>query len=240
MARLILTYNKKVLRNHLLVPDTEIIIGRDPKNEISIDHPAISQHHARIIHDGKSLRLSDLGSTNGTIVNDQRVVSCQLAHQDWIFIGKHLLIVDLYETLSLEAATQMLRFESSGVAEAEGTMLLNMDQLQSHVQELDFLSFMSEQLEDFELSERPVFIGKNKNADIRIKGFWSFLTGKPAAKIEKHSGNFYLESVAGLLKPKINNTPVQKPTRLKDQDMIKIGPLKVQIHRNRLDLSPYR
>ncbi len=243
MARLILTYNKKVLSNHLLASGREITIGRDPKNKISIDHTAISQHHAKIISDGQGLHLSDLGSTNGTIVNDEKVMSCQLAHQDWIVIGKHLMIVDLYETLSFEAAAQMLKAESSGVADADGTMLLNMEhmnQVQSHVQILDFISFMSEQKEDFELTERSVSIGKNKDVDIAIKGLWTFLAGKPTAKIEKHSGDYYLEYVAGMLKPKINNTPIQRPTKLKDQDVIKIGPLIMQMHRTRLALSPYR
>jgi len=240
MARLILTYNNKVLSNHLLVSGRELTIGRDPKNKISIDHTAISQHHAKIIHDGQGLHLSDLGSTNGTIVNDEKVMSCQLAHQDWIVIGKHLMIVDLYETLSLEAAAQMLKAESSGVADADGTMLLNMDQVQSRVQILDFVSFMSGQKKDLELTEKPVSIGKNKDVDIVIKGLWTFLAGEPTAKIEKHSGDYYLEYVAGMLKPKINNTPIQRPTKLKDQDVIKIGPLKMQMHRSRLALSPYR
>ena len=165
MARLIVTYNNKVLSNHLIVSGKELTIGRDSRNQISIEHPAVSLKHAKIIHDDRGLHLKDLGSSNGTIVNGERVMACQLAHQDWVVIGKHLIIVDLYETLSLDSATQMLESKSSGVAEADGTMLLarDLDRDQSRVQRLYFLSFVSEQQDDFELSDKPVFIGKDKN-----------------------------------------------------------------------------
>lgn len=241
MARLFLTFNNKILSNHFIVTGKKITIGRDAGNTICIDHPAVSHKHVKIVHDEQGLQLSDLGSTNGTMVNDERVMSCQLAHQDWVLVGKHLIVVDLYETLSLEAATQMLRGDSSGVADADGTMLLNIDlvgQGQSYVQSLDFISFMSEKKEDFELSGRPVYIGKNKDADILVKGLWTFLSGEPSARIEKHSGDYYLEFVSGMLRPKVNNKPIEKPTKLNHHDVIKIGALRMQIHRTLLDLSP--
>jgi hypothetical protein len=149
-----------------------------------------------------------------------------------------LIVVDLYETLSLEAAAQMLRADASGVADADGTMLLNIDLSQPSTQSFDYLSFMSEKKEDLELSERPVYIGKNKDADILIKGIWTLLSGEPTATIEKHSGDYYLEFVSGMLRPKVNNKPIQKPTKLKHHDEIKIGPLRMQFHRTRLALSP--
>lgn len=243
MARLFLTFKNKILSNHLIVAGKKITIGRDPGNTICIDHPAVSQKHVKIVQDDQGVQLSDLGSTNGTMVNDERVMSCQLAHQDWVLIGKHLIVIDLYETLSLEAATQMLKGDSSAVADAEGTMMLNMDHVeqgqgQSYVQRFDFLSFISETKEDFELSNRPVYIGKNKDADILVKGLWTFLSGEPSASIEKHSDDYYLDFVSGMLRPKVNNKPIEKPTKLFNQDVIKIGALRLQIHRTFLDLAP--
>lgn len=238
MARLFLTFNNKVLSHHFIVSGKEITIGRGPNNHIIIDHPTVSQKHAKIVHDEQGLHLSDLGSSNGTMVNDERVMSCQLAHQDWVVIGKYLIVVDLYQTLSLEAAAQMLRAESSGVAEADGTMLLNIDATQPSTQSFDFLSFMSEKKEDLELSDRPVYIGKNKDADILIKGLWTFLSGEPTARIEKYSGDYYLEFVSGMIKPKVNNKPIQSPTKLNHYDEIKIGPLRMQFHRTKLALAP--
>lgn len=53
-----------------------IRIGRDPKVELSFtgdSHQAVSWHHARIDLNPDGAILSDLGSTNGTLLNDHRI-----------------------------------------------------------------------------------------------------------------------------------------------------------------------
>lgn len=231
MARLILTYKNKVQKNFMVSPGTEIIIGRDAGNQVIIDHPSVSSRHAKILQSDKGLFLTDLGSTNGTFVNDDKVADCQLAHQDWIRIGKHVVIVDLYETLSLDATVQMLKTGASGVAEADGTMMLDMEiaKGKSGWASLDYLSFLNDNRPDLELSHKSVTIGKNKDADIVITGFWSWFAGQPTATISRQDGNYFLDHVAGLLKPKLNGITVQGPTRLKHHDIISVGPIKMQL-----------
>jgi ABC-type multidrug transport system ATPase subunit/pSer/pThr/pTyr-binding forkhead associated (FHA) protein len=53
-----------------------IHIGRAPENELVLPHPTVSQRHARLQRqaDG-SLLVTDLGSTNGTFVDGERVTS---------------------------------------------------------------------------------------------------------------------------------------------------------------------
>jgi predicted component of type VI protein secretion system len=52
----------------------EIFIGRDLANDISINDPEVSRRHARIFLQGNNFILEDLGSTNGTMVNGQRLM----------------------------------------------------------------------------------------------------------------------------------------------------------------------
>lgn len=47
-------------------------IGRHPEAGLCIPSSSISKFHAEIYHDGSSLRIRDLGSTNGTFVNHRR------------------------------------------------------------------------------------------------------------------------------------------------------------------------
>jgi pSer/pThr/pTyr-binding forkhead associated (FHA) protein len=231
MARLILTYKNKVQKNYIVSPGTEILIGRDAGNQVVIDHPSVSGRHAKVHQSGKGLFVTDLGSTNGTFVNEDKVVDCQLAHQDWIRIGKHVVIVDLYETLSLDATVHMLKTGSSGVADADGTMMLDMEiaKGRSGWASLDYLSFLNSGRPDFELSHKSVTIGKNKDADIVITGFWSWFAGQPTATISRQDGDYFLDHVAGFLKPKLNGITVQGPTRLRHHDIIDIGPIKMQL-----------
>lgn len=231
MARLILTFGNKVLSNHLVAAETEISIGRDPSNDVVIEHPSVSGRHAKIRQAASGVFIADLGSTNGTFVNEDKIVDCQLAHQDWINIGKHILIVDLYETLSLDATVQMLMAGSSGSADAEGTMMLDMEMSgTSHRAQLDYLNFLSSDQPDLELTNKQITIGKNKDADIVIKGFWSLFAGQPSATINKRSGNYILDYVTGVLKPKINGMAIRQPIRLNHHDIISIGPLKLQLY----------
>ena len=51
----------------------QIDIGRDSTNEIVINDAEISRRHARLTFQGGKYVLEDLGSTNGTFVNGQRL-----------------------------------------------------------------------------------------------------------------------------------------------------------------------
>ncbi len=67
-----------------------LTIGRASSNDIIIDDVSASRRHADIFLDGptNTVTLTDLGSTNGTYVNRQRLVgSCQLHPDDLIRIG---------------------------------------------------------------------------------------------------------------------------------------------------------
>ncbi len=66
-------------------------IGRLPENDVVLDDPKVSRHHAAIIDTGTGYTLSDLRSANGVQVQHVRVPgSVALAHGDQIRIGDHL------------------------------------------------------------------------------------------------------------------------------------------------------
>ena len=91
MARLILTYEKQVLKE-IPFQENSITIGRRNDNTIVIDNLAVSAYHARIDNAGESIIITDLQSTNGTFVNDKKIVSLKLTHGDNIVIGKHVIL----------------------------------------------------------------------------------------------------------------------------------------------------
>src|SRR5512147_1584637 len=64
-------------------------LGRAIENEIVIVSKRASREHAHIRRDGRRVFLDDLGSTNGTYVNGERVLgSMQLRDGDQISIGE--------------------------------------------------------------------------------------------------------------------------------------------------------
>jgi hypothetical protein len=67
------------------------VIGRLQGSEIEIQDPGASRRHAEIRRDGTDFVVVDLGSTNGTLVNDQPVSQATLEDGDRITIGRTVL-----------------------------------------------------------------------------------------------------------------------------------------------------
>jgi pSer/pThr/pTyr-binding forkhead associated (FHA) protein len=229
MARLILTLNNKTIGSYKIAQGQQLTIGRHSTNDICIDNVAVSAHHATISFENQMLILTDLGSRNATLVNGSQVEVYNLAHQDWISFGKHICIVDLYESMPPETLESSDRAPSPASVDALETMCVDRKELESGYMSIDYLSLLKTGQQDFELTHRPVKIGKNKDADIKIRGLSSLLAGKPSATISRINGAYIIEHVFGLLKPKINGISIKRPTRLNHQDIIRIGPLEMQI-----------
>jgi pSer/pThr/pTyr-binding forkhead associated (FHA) protein len=68
-----------------------ITVGRAADNDVVIPYDAVSGHHARLERDGQQVFLIDLGSTNGTAINDplKRITRAVLEPTDFVFLGTH-------------------------------------------------------------------------------------------------------------------------------------------------------
>lgn len=73
-------------------------IGRSTTNDIVIEIPEVSRHHARIEYDHGQFRITDLGSTNGTTVNGRRVSSSVIEDHDEILLGTARLEISPYHS----------------------------------------------------------------------------------------------------------------------------------------------
>ena len=73
----------------------EMSMGRDHTADISITDPNVSRKHAKVLKDEKGgVHLTDLGSVNGTFVNDKRVApgsTVTLAKEDMVRCGNSIL-----------------------------------------------------------------------------------------------------------------------------------------------------
>lgn len=71
----------------------ETIIGRDPACDVVVSFPEVSRRHARLYYSGSALALEDLGSTNGTFVRGQRLVSpLMVVPGDRLSLGEHVVL----------------------------------------------------------------------------------------------------------------------------------------------------
>jgi hypothetical protein len=80
-----------------VVDGRPLTIGRGPDNGLVLQDSRASRHHARIYGRQGALLLADLGSTNGSWVNDRRIQEIALGEGDEIRIGDTVLVVESVE-----------------------------------------------------------------------------------------------------------------------------------------------
>jgi pSer/pThr/pTyr-binding forkhead associated (FHA) protein len=67
----------------------KIVVGRDPGCDLALDYVDVSRRHAILRCTDTEVTIEDMGSTNGTKVNDEKVESVQvLRPRDVITLGK--------------------------------------------------------------------------------------------------------------------------------------------------------
>jgi hypothetical protein len=93
-ALLLLATDQKV-HAYDLAHFSRVSIGRHESNEIRLPSRAVSNFHAEILKEDGALVIRDLGSTNGTRVNGERVDRSRVSPGDSIHIGNHVLSLQL-------------------------------------------------------------------------------------------------------------------------------------------------
>jgi ABC-type multidrug transport system ATPase subunit/pSer/pThr/pTyr-binding forkhead associated (FHA) protein len=84
------------------IQEQSISVGRDPANEICIDEPVVSWHHARLDQVAHGYQIVDLGSSNGLTCQDAQVTSILLADGDVLWIARDVSLTYRIAPLAAE------------------------------------------------------------------------------------------------------------------------------------------
>ena len=233
MARLILTFNKQVIKEFPFLKGS-ITLGRLDDNTIIVDNLAVSGYHARIDKTGDDFILTDLQSTNGTFVNDKKVTSHKLTHGDNIVIGKHVILfvatgkgkvdgadpakMDMDKTMMLDTAKQRELLAKQKAAPKPAQVVDKIGVI---------TSIDGSDLGEFELGKKLTKIGKADTSEIRLSGL---LMGATAVTISRRPSGYTISFAGGLSKLKVNGDVVKDSVSLKDFDAIEVGSFKFQFY----------
>ena len=87
LAKIIISRDGQI-EQQIQLSKERMTLGRHPRNDIVLTHPAVSGDHAVIVTILDDSFLEDLHSTNGTFVNGHRIGKHFLQHQDMIKMAK--------------------------------------------------------------------------------------------------------------------------------------------------------
>ena len=119
MATIIQTVDG-VVANKFEITDTAISFGRTADNQVQIDDLAVSNKHAQIVReisdkDKEIYFLEDLGSTNGSFVNEKQIQKQQLHHKDTLRIGWNMFTFINDNEVNLEKTSEIKKSWIPGV-----------------------------------------------------------------------------------------------------------------------------
>jgi pSer/pThr/pTyr-binding forkhead associated (FHA) protein len=197
-------------------------IGRAGTNDVVIDNPGISGHHAVIERDGDTFYLKDINSTNGVYLNGRRISRERLRYGDEITLFKHklkLIAVDL----SMNPGTGDAALKQGFISQDQ-TMEVNAAQLQAIMQHQQSHAPYLEQTggqqqgRKWALSRPHFTIGKSPACDLRIGGWFA---PKQVAKITRQSDGYYLNpEKKGRIS--LNGQPLHQRVKLRNLDKLQI------------------
>jgi predicted component of type VI protein secretion system len=121
-----LTLKGRPVRSFVFRSQT-VSVGRNPEADIFLDNPGVSREHMKLHPTVRGTWVvEDLGSANGTIVNEQRVLRHELSDNDIVHVGKYSLWITYEEDRRQDDPTTKL----SGADAPEGTTVLSANELQ--------------------------------------------------------------------------------------------------------------
>ena len=121
-----LTLKGRPVRTYVFRSQT-VTVGRNPEADVFLDNPGVSREHLKFHPTVRGTWVvEDLGSANGTIVNEAKVLRHELAENDIVHVGKYSLWISYEEDRRQDDAANKVTMSN----ESEGTTVLSVAELQ--------------------------------------------------------------------------------------------------------------
>jgi pSer/pThr/pTyr-binding forkhead associated (FHA) protein len=242
MAKLYLKFDQSVLKE-LPLAQTATTIGRLPDNTLQIDNLAVSGHHAKIYWSEGHYVVEDLGSLNGTYVNNKRVGQATLIHGDQVLIGKHVVEFKNEGSMALGAS---LPKAGPAAPKLDATVVLDTRRAQGMISDngapahaarsitgdavpgkeriavLNVVEGRTDQTR-YVLTGKMTMIGKSSMATVKLKGLFAPTT---AALISRRDNKYFIAPSEHRIKLKLNGEDSPNQRELAAGDTIEVGKFK--------------
>jgi len=157
ILRLRLSIKGRPLKSYAFEKDL-VCIGRSPDADVFLDNAGVSREHLRIeVTPDGSYQAIDMGSANGTLLNQEPLKKAYLAADDVLQIGKFTLWIGIEDDRRTDKPED--RHEAAFAPPHEGTMVLSTDDLDRMIQRA-----RDQQAAGPECDRRPIGDEESKSA----------------------------------------------------------------------------
>jgi pSer/pThr/pTyr-binding forkhead associated (FHA) protein len=112
-----------------LPANREIVVGRSSELDMVLVEDMVSRRHAKIIVSDDQIVIQDLGSTNGTFVNGEKIKRAKLNEGDRILIGTSIIKLVAADPASTGASLQKMEQQARSRATQPRTMSGSIDEV---------------------------------------------------------------------------------------------------------------
>ncbi|HOW28668.1 MAG TPA: FHA domain-containing protein [Elusimicrobiota bacterium] len=225
MAKVLLKFNAAVIKEIPLDKDI-LTIGRKSDNDIVIDNPAVSGHHARIIFQAGAHFIEDLNSTNGTFIRERKIIKANLTHQDEVGIAKHSLVY-INEEQAAKTAAPLPAVSSDATVFIGATPKVASAPAPSSGPKKDKIGTLKvvggADAVTHDLTGLTTYIGKAESAQIQLKGFFA---PDLACCVARQPEGYYIKIIKEK-SVKVNGQTFEEQLLLKDGDLVEVKDLKL-------------
>ena len=228
MAKLVVSFEETVV-GHYFLDKERFTIGRQADNDIFLDNPSVSNLHAVIVTISNDHVLEDSASTNGLLVNGEKITKCILQNQDVVDLsGYRLKYVNQRATSDMDFDKTMI---TRAVELTDGPLghrrPLAKPLLATAVSSARSLKT------SFPLGGVQIMTGQQAGEDFLIssplKTFGQ--PGVQVAMITRRPHGYYVTHVEGTNHPRVNGKSIgTQAWLLAENDLIQVGALELKFY----------
>ncbi|MFW6070532.1 MAG: FHA domain-containing protein, partial [bacterium] len=195
----------------------EHILGRDDRSDIVLNAPSVSRRHARIVRRGGKFYIEDLGSSNGTFLNDQPIEKpVALSSGDEIALGRTIRLRFTQEAIAPQRT--MLESAAPRIEPSKGAA-----QPQEETPPRFQVQIAGNPPQTYALERQRITIGRAEDNDIILP---SRIVSRHHAYLEREGQGYRLVPLAEIANPVLfEGRPMSGPRRLRHEDKLRIGGL---------------
>jgi len=191
-------------------------IGRETNSDVVLSDPGVSRHHAILAWREGGFEIADLGSTNGTRVNNELITK-----PHWLQNGEVMRVYEVELTfLVLGPESDESRLSPNQVTTGEQpTFVVPPEAPSPHL----IVSAGSEEGRQITLPTGIIKIGRATSRDTWDVSLQDRGISRPHAQIELQGEGFTLTDLGSANGTRVNGRDIEEPTILRDGDVIELG-----------------